>query len=345
MDLSICIVNWNTRFYLEECLISIYQTVKDIDSEIIVVDNASLDDSSGMLRDSFPNVHLTENKRNIGLAAGNNQAARAARGDYILFLNPDTVMTTGAINGMLEFARQTPEAGIMSCMKVQPGKGGESVFRSYPILKVPAIDALTEALLALSDTIAPHNSIIGNLKLQHALKVFDLDGVNSNEPFEVDMVWGAVMLARKSCIEAIGLFDERFFYGVEDKDICLRMRESGKKVFFDPRFEVLHHKGKGVSQWNVNRSESIKVYSRMLLYRKHLGRLGLLKNASLELIVVSGKGLLQTLMKIASRLRGGRPEPYSSICIWREVSAMTVNIFRVFLGIGHPVHRSTDFPI
>lgn len=227
VDLSILILNWNTREELRECLRSLeHQSCKGISVEVIVIDNASQDGSPEMVRQEFPWVKLTVNPKNLGFSAGCNVGIREARGRYLLLLNPDTLAQPGALANLLRFAEEHPEAGIIGAKLLNTDGSLQYSARSFPNL-------LTGFF---RDT--PLGRLFPKNRFNREYLLQDWD---HNSPREVDWVSGAAMLLRREVIEKVGLLDERFFFSCEDVDLCYRAWQAGWKVMYCPDAVFIHH--------------------------------------------------------------------------------------------------------
>jgi len=244
MDLSIIIVNFNVKNLLRGCLGSLERErrkTKKLEIEVLVVDNASTDDSSKMVKKSFPQVKLTKNKTNLGFAKAVNQGIKRAKGEFILLLNPDIVVKENALKQIVSFAESRQSVGVVGGRLLNPdGSGQPSVFHLSTFG-----GAIKEFWLGKKGTFQ-----------KYLPKV--------NKPQAVEAVSGAAMLIPKTIIKKIGLFDEHYFMYFEDLDYCRRVKEAGLKVFYCPQTEFIHYHGQSgkkipekVSHYLV---ESSKIY-------------------------------------------------------------------------------------
>lgn len=250
--LSIIIVNYNTGELLRNCIDSVFSTTKDMPFDIWVVDNDSQDDSITMIKEYFPQVNVIENRTNIGFAKANNLAISRIKTDYVLLLNPDTVIRDNAIEKVVKFMDKNPEVGIAGCRVLnEDGTLQLACRRSIPTPGV-AFFRLTglSRLFPNSKTMAKYN----------------LTYLNSNEPYEVDAVSGAFLMIRRKVIEEIGLLDERFFMYGEELDWCLRTRKARWTVMYYPGAEIIHYKGE-CSKSN-SRKATFEFYRSMYLFHK-----------------------------------------------------------------------------
>lgn len=231
MDLSICIVNWNTRELLRQCLLSIYNSVHDMDFEVLVVDNASTDGSSEMVRREFPAARLFANDGNTGFAAGCNLAIKNSKGRNILLLNSDTVAIPGAMSTMAEFLDSHPEAGVVGCRLLNPDGTVQLSCRKFPSL---SWDYIRTTLLSKAyHHFKPLRSVLNSL-------------VHADSPAgrrSVDWVSGACLMTRREVFDSVGLLDERFFMFCEEIDWCYRAKRSGWRIQYLPDAHVIHYGG------------------------------------------------------------------------------------------------------
>lgn len=225
IDLSICIVSWNTETFLRGCLGSIYERTKGISYEIFVVDNASRDGSVEVVRKYFSDVRLIVNEQNRGFAAANNQAIHLARGRYVFFLNPDTVVQGNALNVMIQFMDEHPEAGAVGC-KLLNADG--------------SVQHSTKRRLTLSITLYD-NTILGMLPFfKGRLKNYKMKSFSFDRVEEVDAVSGAALLVRKSILDEVGPMDEGYFMFFEEMDLCRRIKIKGYPIYFIPSAVITH---------------------------------------------------------------------------------------------------------
>jgi GT2 family glycosyltransferase len=229
MSLSILLISWNTRKLLSDCLTSIYNHPPNSYFEIWVVDNASTDGTQDILRENFPQVHLIENNHNPGFAVANNQALSMIDTEYVILLNPDTVVKPGALNTLINYLNKNPLVGA----------AGPRLLNSDSSLQVSCYvtPTLFRETLRLShlDRLWPGAS--------YRVHRWDL-----SLPREVDVIQGACMILRKEALDQVGLFDERFFMYTEEVDLCYRLQQAGWQVHWLPQAEVVHLGGQSTSQ-------------------------------------------------------------------------------------------------
>ncbi|SDL07464.1 hypothetical protein SAMN05421823_104306 [Catalinimonas alkaloidigena] len=255
MDLSIIIVNWNTKALLHDCLRSLYSDIQHHSFEVIVVDNHSSDGSPDMVREDFPQVVLVANEDNRGFAAANNQALRRAKGDHLLLLNPDTKVIDGAIDRMLAFSQAHPTAGIITC-KLFNGDGSlqKSVNTFYGFWK----------------SFVENRFVIGLLQRFHMQKRFFMSYWDHQQTIEIDWAHGAVMLFSREVFDKVGLLDEQFYIYAEEMDYFLRVSKAGFQSWFVADAHIIHY---GQSSSRQRRSAMfIQNYKSFYLFlKKHYG--------------------------------------------------------------------------
>jgi GT2 family glycosyltransferase len=257
LDLSIIVVNWNTRDLLAKCLSCVESTAKNISYETIVVDNASTDGSQDMVRAQFPAVKLIANTENVGFARANNQGIKIAGGRYVLLLNSDAFVKERTLDHMVAFMDEHPEAGMAGCKLLYEDGRLQPSCATFPTLA-------TEFYIALGlDKLFPKSKVFGKYLMT------DWDYSDTRE---VDVIMGAFMMVRKTGIDQVGMMDESFFMYSEEVDWCYRFKAAGWKILFTPDVETVHIWG-GSSK-AVKVETLIRLYrARVQFFRKHYGRL------------------------------------------------------------------------
>jgi GT2 family glycosyltransferase len=235
IDISVIIVNWNTKDLLRNCLKSVYKTVPNLALEIIVVDNASSDGSVSMLEEEFPSVITIVNKENIGFGAANNQALAMMKGKYALLLNSDAVLTSEAVNKLWNFCEANEKAGIVGGQLLNADESKQNSIASFPSLLTLAVNN------SLLEYLFPH--IYPSKRYRHA------------SPIEVDSVIGACMMIRKKALDETGFFDERYFFFFEETDLARTMWRRGWKVYHVPDAFIYHLQGQSVGHTTRSRIE------------------------------------------------------------------------------------------
>ncbi len=282
MELSVIIVNYNVKYFLEHCLYSVFKSLKNTKAEIFVVDNNSADGSAGMVREKFPEVKLIVNKKNIGFARANNQAIVKSAGKYILLLNPDTVVEEDSFSKCLSFMEKHPDAGGLG-VKMIDGKGN-FLPESKRSLPTPAVAFYK--IFGLS-YIFPKSKRFGKYHLTY---------LNKDEIHEVDILPGAFLFLRKSALEKTGLLDERFFMYGEDIDLSYRILKAGYKNYYFPETTIIHYKGESTRKASINYVRLF--YSAMIIFaQKHFSA----KNARLYGILINFAIYFRAFVSIVRR--------------------------------------------
>jgi GT2 family glycosyltransferase len=227
MQLSIIILNYNVRYFLELCVLSVQNGIQDIDAEIIVIDNNSQDDSCEMMKKRFPNIKLIENKENSGFPKGNNIGVAAAKGEYICILNPDTVVAEDTFSKVLAFAKKQKELGIVG-VKLIDGTG----------------NFLPESKRGIPTPFVAFTKITGLYKiLPKTFGKYYAQHLSENQTGKVDIMVGAFMLMKRDLYLEIGGFDENCFMYSDDIDLSYMALKKGKSNYYFHETSVIHYKG------------------------------------------------------------------------------------------------------
>jgi GT2 family glycosyltransferase len=252
-DLSVCIVNWNTRTDLEQALVSVLQPGQGLRIEVIVLDNASRDGSGDMVRQQFPQVALIASTRNLGFARGYNRAAAQTSGRHLLMLNPDTLVQPGALRRLVDFLDAHPRAGAVGPRLLKSDGRLQFSCRRFPR---PLAALLRNTLLG---------RLVGRDRFTRGYLMADWDHATSRE---VDWISGAAMAIRRQAWERVGGFDEGFFMYAEDMDWCLRAQQAGYSIHYLPEAVIIHHIGRSSDQRPL---PSVIEFHRSMVrfYRKH----------------------------------------------------------------------------
>ena len=238
MKISIIIVNYNVKYFLEQCLHSVHKGCDGLDAEIFVVDNDSVDGSVKMVKEKFPEVHLIENKENRGFSSANNQAIRKSKGEYILLLNPDTIVEDDTLRKVVDFMDQHPDAGGLG-VKMLDGKG-KFLPESKRGLPYPSVAFFK--VFGLS-SLFPKSRFFS---------AYHLGYLDKDKTHVVDVLAGAFMLLRKKILDKIGLLDEAFFMYGEDIDLSYRITKAGYKNYYFPETRIIHYKGESTKKGSLN---------------------------------------------------------------------------------------------
>jgi N-acetylglucosaminyl-diphospho-decaprenol L-rhamnosyltransferase len=268
LDLAVIIVSWNVRDYLADCLRSVHLDLdrSNLNGEVWVVDNASTDGTQELLADLFPTTHLIINQTNPGFGAANNQgmsiaASKNGQGPrYFLFLNPDTIVRSGALGHLVSCLDEMPEAGMAGARLVY----GDGRFQ-HSAFNFPGIRQLAFDLIPVPDRL--YDSRLNGRYPRRCYRP-------KADPFAVDHTLGAAMLVRSDVAETTGGFDESYHMYCEEIDFCWRIRQSGWAIYTVPQAEIVHYGGESTRQ--VPSRSIVDLWgSRALLYQRHHGRVKL----------------------------------------------------------------------
>ncbi|MBC3757520.1 glycosyltransferase family 2 protein [Hyunsoonleella sp. SJ7] len=244
MKLSVVILNYNVRYFLELCLKSVQEAITDLDAEIIVVDNNSPDDSCSMVKQLFPRVKLIENAENQGFSKGNNIGVDVAKGEYICILNPDTVVPEDVFKTMLSFCETRKNLGAVGCKLID----GTGHFLPESKRNIPRVKVALKKLL-------------GNSKQYYA------NHLGENDTGEVDILVGAFMFLKRKVYMEVGGFDEDYFMYGEDIDLSYSLLKSGYQNYYFGEASVLHFKGESTLK---DKKYAERFYGAMqIFYKKH----------------------------------------------------------------------------
>jgi GT2 family glycosyltransferase len=250
--LSVVIVNYNVKYFLEQALRSVEKAIQGMDAEVWVVDNNSVDGSVAMVQELFPWVNLIANKHNVGFSRANNQAIRESNSRYVLLLNPDTVLQDDSLHKCVEYMELVPEVGALGVRMID-GKG-KFLPESKRGLPSPAV-ALYK-MTGLS-AVFPKSRVFGRYHLKY---------LSEHETHEVDVLSGAFMMMRTTALDQVGLLDEDYFMYGEDVDLSYRIVLGGYKNVYYAGTTIIHYKGESTKRKSAN---YVKVfYNAMVLFAK-----------------------------------------------------------------------------
>lgn len=279
MQLSVIILNYNVRYFLEHCLKSVQKAIENLDAEIIVIDNNSPDDSNKMVKNLFPDVILIENNENLGFPKGNNIGVQRAKGKYICILNPDTVVAEDTFEKILAFAEKQEKLGIIGC-KLIDGRG----------------KFLPEAKRGVPTTWVAFGKIAGLYKLFPKVKKFQkyyAQHLDENTTGKVDILVGAFMILRRETYEQLGGFDERYFMYGEDIDLSYSALKLGLQNYYFAETAVIHYKGESTVKDQKYRQRFQDGME--LFYAKHM------KSAALFTLFLKTGMLFFSIFKMKSK--------------------------------------------
>lgn len=287
--LDIIIVNYNTKNVLKDCLCSIEREnekeSKRFEYDTWVIDNASSDGSTNMIKAEFPNVRLVESNENIGFSKANNKVINMCSNQYILLLNPDTIVQGSAISDCLSYMKGKSDIGVLGCKVLNKDGTLQLACRR----SIPTPDIAFARLIGLS-------KLFPNSK---RLAKYNLTYIDEDEITDVDAVSGAFMMVRRSVVDEIGLLDERFFMFGEELDWCFRFKKAGYRVVYYPQAQIIHLKGESIKS-NPKKSKWEFYRAMYLFHKKHWS-----KNYFfiLNWIIYSGIFVLFLFSKIKSILK------------------------------------------
>ncbi|MEM9835180.1 MAG: glycosyltransferase [Bacteroidota bacterium] len=345
MDLSVIIVNYNVRYFLEHCLLSVERAIQGIEAEVWVVDNNSVDDSVTMVRQQFSWVKLIVNPDNPGFSVANNQAIRRSSGRHVLLLNPDTVVQEDTFRKCLDFIEAKPKVGAMGVRMIDGG--GRFLPESKRGLPTPWV-AFTKAF--------------GLARLFPKSKLFNqyhLGFLPENSTCEVSVLAGAFMWLRRSVLEEIGLLDEDFFMYGEDIDLSYRVTKAGYQNYYFSDTSIIHYKGESTKRGSLNYVRTF--YQAMIIFaRKHFtgsdmrALVGLMQVAiylragmtlgsnlfrRLALPLLDGLGIylgLWALKTVWAQYHFGHPDYYDDRILWLHFPAYCLMwLGGIFLAGGY----------
>ena len=282
MKLSVVIVNYNVKHFLEQCLHAVLKASENLETEIFVVDNNSVDGSCQMVREKFPRVILIENKINLGFSKANNQAIRQSNGEYVLLLNPDTVVEEHSFEKICAFMDEHPEAGGLG-VKMIDGKGH---FLPESKRGLPTPKVAFYKIFGLS-ALFPRSKEFSRYHLGH---------LDNNQTHEVEILAGAFMLMRKKALDEVGLLDEDYFMYGEDIDLSYRLVLGGYKNYYFAGTTIIHYKGESTKKGSVNYVRMF--YNAMIIFaQKHFSK----GNAKIYRILINMAIYFRAFLALCSR--------------------------------------------
>lgn len=282
-ELSVIIVNYNVAYFLEQCLNSCLKAAEHARVEIIVIDNNSVDGSDDMMREKFPEIPYVFNKENLGFSKANNQGMKMAQGEYVLLLNPDTVVEEMTFRLTIDFMNAHPESGGLG-VRMLDGRGK---FLPESKRRLPTPDVAFYKIFGLA-TLFPKSRTFGKYHLGY---------LSEFETHEIEILSGAFMMMRKSVLDEIGLLDEAFFMYGEDIDLSYRIVQAGYKNYYFPDTRIIHYKGESTKKSSVN--YVFVFYRAMIIFaNKHFSQ----NNAKLFSFLINSAVYFRAGLAIARRL-------------------------------------------
>ena len=273
--ICIVIVSYNVCQLLDECLQSVKRALQGIDGEIYVVDNLSTDGTVETLQPRHPDVHFIANKQNVGFACANNQAIRCTDSEYVLLLNPDTVVYENTLRGVLDFMDQHPEAGGAGVrMLTREGKPAPESRRAIP------------------------TPWVAMLKMLGATRRYYMSHLSWDEPGQIEALSGAFCMLRRKALDQIGLLDEDYFMYGEDIDLSYRLLKGGWQNWYLP-FDIIHYKGES-TQKSTFRYVHTFYQAMLIFFRKHYGHLSIFFSLPIQLAIYF-RALMALMQMMGSR--------------------------------------------
>ena len=247
LDLSIILVCWNNKEYLDPCLESLYDTGMKNSFDVIVVDNGSTDGSQQMLAEKYPDVKVIQNDENVGLGRASNQGIDATRGKYVLLLNNDTIVDGASFDVMIDFLNANPKVGAVGGKVFNPDGTVQTCYNYFSTFQ-------EEFLVATR---------LGKLLRRGYPAVVDAEDVKS-----VDWMTSACLMVRRSALDEVGLLDEDYFIYGDEADLQYRIKKAGWEIYYLPQATIIHYGGRSMTRWPRRRM----VYrGKMLFYKKNYG--------------------------------------------------------------------------
>ena len=282
MKLSIIIVTYNVKYYLEQCLTSVERALAGIEGEVTVVDNHSSDGSLAYLKPRFPHVTFIESNHNLGFARANNIAIRQSRGEYVLMLNPDTIVGEQTLKEVMAFMDSHPKAGAAGVQMLKAN--GEKANESRRGLPTPMT-----AFYKMTGLCAryPRHKRLGHYYMGY---------LPWDEPGQIEVISGAFLMVRKSVLDKVGLLDEDYFMYGEDIDLSYRILKGGYENWYVPA-RILHYKGESTQKSSFRYVHVF--YEAMLIFiRKHYGHLGFLLGIPIRVAVYAKAAMALVSMQM-----------------------------------------------
>lgn len=283
MKLSVIIVNYNVEYFLDQCLSSVRKAMENIDGEVFVVDNDSIDGSNNMVKNKYHEVKLIANKKNVGFSVANNQGIKKSTGEYVLLLNPDTVVEHDTFEKVIAFMDGHPDAGALG-VKMLDGSGN---FLPESKRGLPTPSTAFYKMFGLS-SLFPHSKRFARYHLGH---------LDNNKIHKVEILPGAFMMLRKKVLDETGLLDESFFMYGEDIDLSYRIIKAGYSNYYYPDTRIIHYKGESTKKGSVN--YVLVFYNAMVIFaKKHFTQ----KNARLFTFLINIAIYFRAFIALLTRL-------------------------------------------
>lgn len=309
MDLSIIIINWNSGEYVRKCLQSLPENLPGIELETIVIDNGSFDSCAKIIMNEFPKVRFIQSEDNLGFAKANNLGSEKSTGEYLLFLNPDTEIVDGAIQGMASLIRHLPRAGVLGCRLLNSdGSIQTTCVQAFPTVFNQMLD---------SDMVNRWLPVLTTGRISYI----------GESPARVQVISGACMMIKKTVFEEVGRFSPEYFMYTEDLDLCYKVREAGYSNYYTGAFSVVHHGGGSSNQRKENSYANIQMRESIFKFlQKTRGKpYAYMYKMSMLLSGVMRFGLL-SLAYVISLFGGRKSACRSSLIKWKSIIRWTLGI-------------------
>ncbi|MBO7068556.1 MAG: glycosyltransferase family 2 protein [Bacteroidaceae bacterium] len=296
MKLSVVIVSYNVKYHLEQCIRSVQKASEGIESDIWVVDNASSDGSVEYLQSNFPDVHFICNEENVGFSRANNQAICQSKGEYVLLLNPDTIVAEDTLKGCVDFLDSHSKVGATGVRMLN----ADGTFAPESRRGLPTPFTSFCKMTGLS-SLFPKNRTLGRYYMRY---------LNADEANPIDIISGAFNMIRRRTLDDVGLLDEDFFMYGEDIDLSYRMLLGGWQNYYLP-YNILHYKGES-SEKSSYRYVHVFYNAMLIFFNKHFGKKYILLGYLIRLAVII-RAIMDMLIRFLDRiLPEGKPEeiPY-----------------------------------
>jgi len=285
MKLSVVIVSYNVKYHLEQCIRSVKKASEGLDADIWVVDNASSDNTVGYLQANFPDVNFISNTENVGFSKANNQAIRKSKGEYVLLLNPDTIVAEDTLKGCVEFLDAHPQVGATGVRMLNP----DGTFAPESRRGLPTPFTSFCKMTGLS-SLFPKSRIFGRYYMKY---------LDENKANPVEVLSGAFNMLRRKALDQIGLLDEDFFMYGEDIDLSYRMLIGGWQNYYLP-YNILHYKGESTEKSSF-RYVHVFYNAMLIFFNKHFGKKYLLVGYLIRLAVIF-RAMMDMLIRLLNRI-------------------------------------------
>ena len=282
MKLTVIIVSYNVKNYLEQCLVSLQRAMGNVDAEIYIVDNHSQDDSVGYLKSRFPNVNYISCNHNYGYARANNIAIRQSDSEYVLLLNPDTIVGENSITETLTFMDEHEHAGGLGVRMLKTD--GSSAMESRRGLPIPMT-----AFYKLS-------GLCSRYPQSHRYGKYYMSFLSWDQPAQIEVISGAFFMIRRKALDKVGLLDEDFFMYGEDIDLSYRLLNGGFQNWYIP-VKILHYKGES-TQKSSFRYVDVFYKAMLIFFRKHYGNMTLLLSLPIKIAIYAKASMALMSMRI-----------------------------------------------